>query len=633
MPIDPAYTNRRWADLLVEELVRCSVTWFVLSPGSRSTPLVAAIASNPRARSIVHVDERGAAFAALGIARATGRPAAWVTTSGTAAANGLPAAVEASNDGVPLILLTADRPPELRDSGANQAIGQVGLFGRSVRWQVDLPVPDPAVDEAYVLTTVDQAVYRATSNDPGPVHVNCMFREPLVPGPGVVDDGLRPASTAAWRASPAPYTAYAPQDPRPDCAALAAALGGSSKVLIVAGRLDPRQAPAVASLACETGWPVFADICSQLRLDPAPGVSIVRYADLLTASPEALPTPDAVLYFGRPIVSKRVAGWLAAVRPAVFAVIADTPARIDPFHAATHRLTGIEGVCRALVSAFGRRQDTTPIDGPRDASEAGMPDADWAAPWLAADRRAAAVLDARLSGEELSEPKLARLLSMRIPPDHALVLASSMPIRDMDLFGSVRFGFSPADAVAAHATLEDSGPAGAHPPHAAQVAAAGVRELGSVPVFANRGTSGIDGTIATAAGIAAGLDRPVTLVIGDLAFQHDLNSLALLRDRRVIVVLINNDGGGIFSFLPIAQHEDVFEPYFGTPHGLTFGPAAALYGLAYEAPTNVPAFEAAYSAACARDGSSVIEVRTERRSNRTLHADLALAVSAAVRQP
>src|SRR5690606_37386344 len=196
------HPNRLWADLLVEELVRCGVGLFCLAPGSRSTPLVQAVAANPEARPLMHFDERGTAFAALGYARATGRPAAWVTTSGTAVANGLPAVVEASVDGVPLVLLTADRPPELRDTGANQTIPQPALFGEFVRWRFDLPAPAAEIDPAFVLTTADQAVHRAVGRPRGPVHLNCMFREPLAA------EAMDDVRLAGWRVSGEPYTRY-----------------------------------------------------------------------------------------------------------------------------------------------------------------------------------------------------------------------------------------------------------------------------------------------------------------------------------------------------------------------------------------------------------------------------------------
>src|SRR5215213_3717511 len=197
---DTPRANRLWAYLIVEELLRCGIEFFCVAPGSRSTPLVAALAANARARSLIHFDERGTAFAALGYARATGRPAAWITTSGTAVANGLPAVVEAATDGVPMVLLTADRPPELRQTGANQTIDQPDIFGDYIRWRFDLPAPDPAIDPAMVLTTVDQAAYRASRTPQGPVHLNLMFREPLLPED---EDAL--SGPSSWMKSGEPY--------------------------------------------------------------------------------------------------------------------------------------------------------------------------------------------------------------------------------------------------------------------------------------------------------------------------------------------------------------------------------------------------------------------------------------------
>src|ERR671921_511517 len=205
--------NRLWANLIVEELVRCGIDFFCVAPGSRSTPLVAALAANNRARNLVHFDERGTAFAALGYARATGRPAAWITTSGTAVANGLPAVVEAATDGVPMILLTADRPPELRQTGANQTIDQPDIFGDYVRWRFDLPAPNPDTDPAMVLTTIDQAAYRAGRTPQGPVHLNLMFREPFLSGP---EDEDIPSGPASWVQGDEPYPRYAATKPAVD---------------------------------------------------------------------------------------------------------------------------------------------------------------------------------------------------------------------------------------------------------------------------------------------------------------------------------------------------------------------------------------------------------------------------------
>lgn len=576
--------NRFWADLLVEELIRSGVDFFCLAPGSRSTPLTTAVAAHPKARALLHFDERGAAFCALGYARATGRPAVWMTTSGTAVANGLPAVVEAANDGVPLLLVTADRPPELRDTGTNQTIDQVKIFGGYVRWQFELPVPADAVDPSVVLTTVDHAVHRACRPaQPGPVHLNCMFREPLAPDAEPWDAGVPPA-LALWKAGSSPFTRYAVPAGAPsevETAPVWHALRQAERGLVVAGRLaHAAQGAAVRNLAEALGWPLLADIASQVRLGMPGPTQVVYYDQVLASAPfrEAHP-PDAVLYVGGLGASKRLLQFIEQSAPTCFAVLREDGARFDPIHRVTHRIEArIEGYCAALAALASARL-ALPVK--------------WPASWRAADDRVAACLDEVFADtNRLTEPLVARLIAQHLPAGHGLCLASSMPVRDMDMYA----------------------PPGGAPAR----------------VAVNRGASGIDGTVATAAGFTEGLQAPVTLVIGDLALLHDLNSLALLRDRPVVVVVVNNDGGGIFSFLPIARHTDVFEPYFGTPHGLTFAAAAALFGLAYHHPETPEAFLAAYVAACGRPAATLMEVTTNRKSNHALHQDLLTRVVAAV---
>jgi 2-succinyl-5-enolpyruvyl-6-hydroxy-3-cyclohexene-1-carboxylate synthase len=534
--LETARANRLWADLVVEELVRCGVDFFYVAPGSRSTPLVAALADNERARSLVHFDERGTAFAALGYARATGRPAAWITTSGTAVANGLPAVVEAATDGVPMVLLTADRPPELRQTGANQTIDQPDIFGDFVRWRFDLPAPSLEVDPASVLTTVDQAVYRAGRSPKGTVHLNLMFREPLIPGP---EEDEAPASgPERWRAADGPYTRYAATEPAVDDAeidALWERLRQVERGIVVAGRLATRkQGEAVERLAHTLGWPLLPDVGSQVRLGG--DRRNAAFYDLLLADGAfaGARAPEAVLHFGGRALSKRLEGFVARHRPDPYVVVKEHPFRLDPAHLVTHSVeAGIEGLCAALVRASSERSPET--------------DASWTAGWRAASEKAGDVLDRALGGGDgLDEPLVARLISREIPEGHGLVVASSMPVRDIDAFAA-------ADGVAA-------------------------------PVAANRGASGIDGTVATSAGFALGTGRPVTLLIGDLALLHDLNSLAMLRGLPVTVVVLNNDGGGIFSFLPVSGHDAFFEPFFGTPQGVGFEHAAAMFGLRYDEP-------------------------------------------------
>jgi 2-succinyl-5-enolpyruvyl-6-hydroxy-3-cyclohexene-1-carboxylate synthase len=558
--------NRLWAYLIVEELLRCGVDLFCVAPGSRSTPLVAALAANERARSLIHFDERGTAFAALGYARATGRPAAWITTSGTAVANGLPAVVEASTDGVPMLLLTADRPPELRQTGANQTIDQPDIFGDYVRWRFDLPAPDPAIDPAMVLTTVDQAAYRAARTPQGPVHLNLMFREPFLP------DGEEDlAGPFPWTERDEPYTRYTATKPAVDEAeihALWQALRPVERGLVVAGRLASReQGEAALRLADSLGWPLLPDIGSQVRLG-ADSKNLAAHYDALLASDSfsRAHMPEAVIHVGGRALSRRLEQFLGRSRPDPYVVVRENPFRLDPAHRVSH---SIEADVVNFCAALGRAAEDRPT---RDIA--------WTAGWREASEEAGRRLDEVLFGEP-SEPFVARSVSRNLPPDHGLVVASSMPVRDLDTY-----------------------------------AAAGGPPL---PVAANRGASGIDGTVATAVGFARGLEGPVTLLIGDLALLHDLNSLAMLRDVRVVVVVLNNDGGGIFSFLPVASQRQFFEPYFGTPQGVDFGPAAQMFGLGYERPETAEGFVESYRKACARDSSTLIEVRTDREENVVMH--------------
>ncbi len=568
--------NLLWASLIVEELARTGVDFFCVAPGSRSTPLVAALAANKKAGSLVHFDERGTAFAALGHARATGRPAAWITTSGTAVANGLPAVVEAATDGVPMILLSADRPPELRQTGANQTIDQPDIFGDYVRWRFDLPAPEENVDPAMVLTTVDQAVYRARRAPSGPVHLNLMFREPFLPDPEEGPEG--PAGPERWLESAEPYTRYAATGPSvaaDEVEGLWERLRSVRRGLIVAGRLPSReQGEAVLRLADALGWPVLPDVGSQIRLGTNSRMLVPLYDALLSgdAFGEAH-VPEAVLHVGGRAVSKRLEQFLAASRPDPYVVVRENPFRLDPGHRVTHSVeSDVIDLCTTLAAL---------------AAEGRPPAADavWTNAWGEASGRVGNYLEQTFEETRtLNEPLVAHLLSRHVPEGHALCVASSMPIRDLDTFAA------------------PDGPA--------------------VPVVANRGTSGIDGTVATAAGFARGSGRPVTLVIGDLAMLHDLNSLAILRGLPVVVVVLNNDGGAIFSFLPVARQKEYFEPYFGTPQGLDFENAARMFGLRYAHPETVPSFAEAYGEACDLDEPTLIEVRTDREENVVLHRDL-----------
>jgi len=581
--LDAPNTTYLWTQLLVEELVRNGVETFFIAPGSRSTPLTVAVARHPTAKTVLHVDERGNAFAALGYGRATQTPAAWITTSGTAVANGLPAAVEASVDGVPLLLLTADRPPELRDTGANQTIDQVKIFGDYVRWQVDVPPPTDEIDPAYVLTTVDQAIHRTTRAPAGPVHVNCMFRKPLEP---VESEGSVTVPTAVekWAAGTDPYTQCptpVPTPSGPEVEALAEDLSSTGKGLVVAGRLDTAAAAdAMQRLATYLGWPLVPDLTSRLRLGTGQGAGQVPYGDLVLTSEtfREAHAPEAVLQVGGRFASKRLRLFLRDSTPETWAVVRPDPSRIDPDHRITHHVEAdVPTVADALIARLDDGGGAT----------------DWRTAWTTASERAEAVVRTHADETDaLTEPLMATVLTDEMPSNHALMAASSMPVRDLNRHGST----------AAHAG----------------------------PAYANRGASGIDGTVATAAGVATGRDGPVTLLIGDLALWHDLNGLALLQDRPVVVVVVNNDGGGIFHFLPIREHDD-FDPYFTTPHGRTFEDAAATFDLPYHRPETPTDFRAAYEEACRSGESALIEVETNREVNRRVHEALERRVAAGVK--
>lgn len=559
--------NRFWANLIVEELVRSGVHRFFIAPGSRSSPLVAAIAQHPDAEATLHLDERGASFAALGFGRAAGKPAVWITTSGTAVANGLPAVVEAAQSGIPLLALTADRPPELRDTGANQAIDQVRVFGTYPRWFFDFPCPSVAIDPAFVLTTIDQAVFRTMDGPRGPVHLNCPFREPLAPA----GDGERlPELPPRWSDSREPYTIHhrglAMADPTV-MDKLRARLFGTRRGLMVVGELPSLEtARAVASLAAALGWPVVADVTSQLRLGDS-DASVVRSPHFVCAALEGHRAPELILRLGGPISSKDVQRYLDTA-PAPVLSVTDSPNRRDPGHR-------IAQVIHASTVALCESLDG--LESNADPS--------WSDLWVETGSAVSNhVVQALGELDEISEPGVAASLCRLLPEGHGLFVASSMPIRDVDMFG----------------------------------AAAGPLR----PVASNRGASGIDGTVASAFGYQLGAQVPLTLLIGDLALLHDLNSLALLPDRPIVAVVLNNRGGGIFNLLPIADYPDVFEPWFTAPHDWSFEHAAAMFGIAYEHPETIAAFEACYAKAAASGKAVVIETLTDRRENRRLHEEL-----------
>jgi 2-succinyl-5-enolpyruvyl-6-hydroxy-3-cyclohexene-1-carboxylate synthase len=563
-----------WGSLIIEECIRNGIDYFCISPGSRSTPLTVAAARNPRAKTIICNDERGAAFHALGYGRATGKPAALICTSGTAVANYFPAVIEADVDQVPMLILGTDRPPELRDSMANQTIVQAGIFGRYVRYFCDLPAPTTEIALQAILTTVDQAVYRATETA-GPVHINCMFRKPLEPGVAIDPRLMQTVAEQLpnYALSQEPYTRYTKNSGFSSVEMLLAAIEQTERGIIAVGQLkSDLEQRAVQKVIAALGWPAFTDITSGLRL----GISektIIPHFDLALLRADLPEPPDTILHIGGQMVSKRFLDYIEKVRPARHILVKDTPSRHDPTHSVTLRFDVgiaefIERVAEA-VTVSQKRNDT-------------------AAAWEALNQKVEQALEQTPS--TLGEIEVARLVSAEIPPHAALFIGNSMPIRDVDMFA--------------------------------------VANGAQVPVGANRGASGIDGNLATACGFAVGLDRPTTLLLGDLTLLHDLNSLALLRHiaQPLTIIVINNSGGGIFHLLPIRQLEDVFETNFGTPHPFNFAHAAAMFGIDYETPETLGDLRASYCAAQTKQTHTLIEIKTDRNRNQASHLEAYAAI-------
>lgn len=553
----PADVQATFCSTLVDQWVRDGVTHAVVAPGSRSTPMALALAASRELRLHVVHDERAAAFLALGIGWATGVPAVVLCTSGTAATHFHAAVAEASLSHVPMLVLTANRPPELIDVGAPQAIDQTKLYGSAVRWFHDPGVPDLAAAQSW-RPLARQAFVAATGADPGPVHLDLPFREPLVGTPGELP-----------RAALGPIVASAPAV---RLGTLAMALERERGVIVAGHGVD--DPTAVQRLADATQWPILADPRSGCRGLPS-AVSafdaILRHEDLADAH-----RPDVVLHLGEPPASKVLGQWTAAAGGTQVRVL-PVPGISDPWHAITHRVIAPVGeLCDRLARELRGATGT-----------------DWGDRWRRFEASAQATLANALAADDptttLSEPVVARIVS---EVEGNLVVASSMPVRDVEWFGTPT-------------------------PRA--------------NVVSNRGANGIDGTVATAIGVAAATGRTTTLLIGDVALLHDATALTALgtRGHDVRIVVNDNDGGAIFSFLPqaTALTPDRFELLFGTPHGTDLVALAAAHGL----PARTVRTAGELRAALAQPGPSLVRVAGDRAANVAEHRRLNDAVVAAMR--
>ena len=560
------------ARTLVDELARCGLTDAVLAPGSRSTALALALHDDPRIRLHIQIDERSAAFLALGIAKTSRRPVAVVCTSGSAAANFHPAVIEAAQAGVALLVLTADRPPELRDTGANQTIDQIKLYGSAVRWFCEVGVPELFAGAGpYWRSVASRAFATACGGPAGPVHLNLAFREPLVPHAA---DDVEPLP---GRADGRAYT-HAKTPPMPpaafDVAWLADRVAATPRGVLVLGDTDADARPLLG-LAHAAGWPVFAEPMSCGRTGP----DAISTYDLLCGVEgfAAAHRPELVVTVGRIGLSKSLLEWLG--REVEHVVLDTHGAWLDPNRSAGRIVVGDPAMVADLVTERVNAREKRP----------------WLDAWVAAERAVRAAVDAHLDAlGEPNEPRTARDLAATLPDGALLFAASSMPVRDLNSFMRPRSGLR---------------------------------------VAANRGASGIDGFVSTALGAAIAHDAPVAALAGDLSLLHDANGL-LLADRDVhdlVIVAVHNDGGGIFSFLPQAAFSASFEAVFGTPHGRRIEHLAHLHGCGWHPLARADDLPDMVAGAFAAGGVHIVEVRTERTANAALHRQLRAVAEASLR--
>ncbi|MBI4299683.1 MAG: 2-succinyl-5-enolpyruvyl-6-hydroxy-3-cyclohexene-1-carboxylic-acid synthase [Chloroflexi bacterium] len=582
--------NYAFASAFVDELARSGLRHVCICPGSRSSPLTISFSRHPGIKTWMHLDERSSSFFALGMARYLGQPVALVCSSGTAAANFFPAVVEARYSGVPLLALTADRPPELLDWGALQTIDQTRIYGSHAKWSVNVPTPEvtPAL-MAFVRSMAARAFATAAEAPAGPVHVNFPFREPLEPASVPADFAASVASQSyahSGRPGGVPFVSAVPARRAPDgkqVEGLARRLASVEQGLIVCGpQADVGLAEAVSALAQRLDYPVLADCLSQVRCGPHDRDVVIDCYDAFIRDAEVAESlvPKVVIRFGALPVSKPLTQYLERHRSAHHILVDEENGWRDPFHL-TSEVWHVDSVefCEKLASA---------LEGKRAPRE-------WSGRWRRLREAARDAIARELAGfGDLFEGKVFSELAQLIPEEAVLFVGNSMPVRDMDTF------FPSTDR--------------------------------RIRFMANRGASGIDGVVSTALGTSAASGR-VMLVLGDLSFYHDMNGLLAARafGLNATIIVINNNGGGIFSFLPQAAYEEVFEPYFGTPHGLTFRSAAELYGLRYRLVEDWPQFREALQESLTSAGTTLIEVPGDRKENVVLHRRIWAAVAAGIR--
>jgi 2-succinyl-5-enolpyruvyl-6-hydroxy-3-cyclohexene-1-carboxylate synthase len=582
--VDPTNANTALASAFAEELARGGLRLAVISPGSRSTPLAVALWRQPEIEVKVIVDERSAGFFALGAAQASGEPVALLCTSGTALVNYHPAVVEADESAVPLVVLSADRPPELRGIGAGQTIDQIKTFGSSVRWFCEVGTHE--ADDSGLLhyrSTACRALAAARSEArPGPVHLNLPWREPLAPVP--VEGAVTATDPLALQGRDGrPLTAVTHIDLEPSTFLLdevAGHIGNAISGVIVAGRqLDPELREPLAHLGRVSGFPILAEPTSQLRCGPHDRSHVVAAYDLLLRDEHFARSvvPDLILRFGEMPTSKPLRAWIE--------VSGADQIVIDPYGGWNEPSRQAAAILRADPTELAQGWAVR-LEG-LEGRERPLPDR-----WLEAEASAQAALDEALTaGGEITEPALHRALGQAHRAGDLVYTSSSMPIRDQEAF------LAPEDT--------------------------------DIHFLSNRGANGIDGLISSGIGAAQASGRPTTIVCGDLGLLHDIGGLAALRDVEtpVRIVVIDNDGGGIFHFLPqeAALDSEEFEALLGTPRGVDVAKAAALFDLPHQRLESLGDLPEALAT-----GTGLIEVKTDRQTNVETHRNLQAAVQAAV---
>lgn len=567
-----SYTEEltRYTANFIDELTLHGLQDVVISPGSRSTPLAVLSAKHKDINDWIIIDERSAAYFALGIAQATGRPVALICTSGTAAANYFPAIVEAYYARVPLIVLTADRPHELRDIGASQTIDQIGMYGSFVKQFYEMAPPSDRQEMLdYARNRALRAIKAAHTNNAGPVHINFPFREPLMP-----DVKLEDIWNREGRQNTPELYAGKKHISKNEIESLGEFINNHPNGLFVCGPQKDGELPsALLALSKQLNVPILADPLSQLRTGKNIGEQVITTYDTLFRSKNvrSLLKPDYIIRFGGMPISKHYSFFIEEYRHIPQFVVESNEAVREPTNHASHYIIGDDVMlCTHLLAEVNRRETGS--------------DKAWMTQWKRLEQIAATELK-KISAKNLTEGTALRKIIEELEDGHHLFIANSMPVRDLDTFL--------------------------------------LRSSKHINTYANRGVSGIDGTLSSALGVAT-KGEPTTLIIGDLSFYHDLNSLLIAKryELPLTIILINNNGGGIFSFLPQAKEETYFEHLFGTPLDIDFSHAVTMYGGAYELVTNEQQLHDVLQSQKANEKFSVIEIQTDRVENVRWHRRL-----------